>query len=473
MFEITKNKWGMLLITIIIILSYYVSNTVISKHYISTLFYSVIIPLLLMSITNFKISLLLLFVISVFYTPLKDLSKSLFIFMGVDIYFLWLLFIWFAKKIITGESISNGAPLTKVLLLFYTFVFIMGIINPESNMVQTLGGLRAWIQFTPLYFIGYEICSDEKYLWRVINVFILLAIICSIYGIIQYILGPAYFQEMSEVAKERHFNIYYATSKGLEFRVYSTFVQAGAFAGFLVFFLMIVVSNIFNYSRDTKYLIFNLIALIVMLVALILTGTRAAWIIFSVFLLVLIVLRGKFVNSIILIIVLLIGGYIGIYLTGGGAIERAMTLQEEGAIEVRYKGTFNYALNIVREYPMGRGLGYGGGIPSALSREFNIETSYTDSEFGRALVDMGWVGFFGFCIFAFLLFKNIVISYLNLRTKIANEIGPGIFVAICPVFFAIPVGNSLICTIPGSLYLWFFIGVLDGLAKLDYREINQ
>ncbi len=242
MAEIRKEKSPIVLIAIIVILSYYLSNTILSKHYLPAIFYIVIIPFLLIAITNFEFSLLLLFFLSVVYSPLKDVSASLFIFMGIDIYFLWLLSVWLAKKIFTGVLFLSIPPLFRVMLLFYVFIIAMGVVNPEATMIQTLGGIRAWLQFTPLYFIGYEICANEKNFWRAINLFIFMGIITSIYGIIQYIVGPAYFQNISEIAAQRHFNIYYATSSGeVEFRVYSTFVQAGAFGSFLVFFLLFVV----------------------------------------------------------------------------------------------------------------------------------------------------------------------------------------------------------------------------------------
>jgi len=467
---IEKDKTSIFLLLIIIIFAYFISQSLLSKNYIVTIFYLGVIPFILISLVKFEFSLLSMFFFAVFYNPLKDFSTSLLVFMGIDLYFLFVLLVWYGKKILFGEQLFEKSPLGNTFILFYVFVLVMGIVNPEASLMQTLGGLRAWLQFTPLYFLGYEMCKDDKLINKVINLFIILGILTSAYGIVQYILGPSYFLNASEISAQRHFNIYYATSGGeLKFRVYSTFVQAGAFGGFLSFFLIIIINNILHFYKSYMYLLLNIFAVIIMLVALVLTGSRASWITFSVFFILLTLLKGMNMRIIPLIFFLILGGYAGVYLTGGGAIERAMTLQREGEVEVRYKGTFEYALDIVKEYPLGKGLGYGGGIPSTLSKEFNINTSYTDNEFGRALVDMGWVGFFGFSLFVLSLIKALLMDFIKLKTSLYRNIGGGILVALGTLFFTLPVGNSFICNIPQSLYLWFFIGVMDRLPHLDYE----
>ncbi|MFD2672718.1 O-antigen ligase family protein [Marinicrinis sediminis] len=291
--------------------------------------------------------------------------------------------------------------------------------------------------------------ASEKRLW--IQLYGLLAIGVSIYGIMQYIYAPAWdvfwmeHADMGSIGKPEPFEI----------RVFSTLNSPGPAASFLT-------GALFPMLVERKWRPLGWAGVLIVLAGLGLTLVRSSWLALIVMILVYACLsplrkKVRLLSALFVIIMLMM---IGAPLLPGseGVTERVATL---GDIESdhSYMERMDFARELVpliKHDPLGRGLGTTGtGTKLANGGELG-EFGVFDNGWGALLLTFGvpgtlvWTG----CLL-FLLWKSMQIrtGVEPTRTPYAMMSAAMIAAAIVTLMFE----NSL--TGLTALYTWFYIGL--------------
>lgn len=182
---------------------------------------------------------------------------------GFYFFLVWLLFedlirkylgnnmvIFFAKDCLAGlsyisllmavrrkEAQAFRPPFLFLLSLFF-WLAVLQVFNPYSpSPFYGILGLKIDFFYAPLMFLGYALIRDERDLYRLLRVFMLLAIIIAGLGIVQAIKGPTFLNPATVQQDIRELStLEKATplTSQVFFLPCSVFVSNGRFAFFLI-----------------------------------------------------------------------------------------------------------------------------------------------------------------------------------------------------------------------------------------------
>lgn len=226
---------------------------------------------------------------------------------GFFLFIVWLLFedlirkylgnnmaIYFAKDVLAGltylslfVAIRRGrAKLFRPpFLLFFSLFFwlaVLQVFNPYSpSVLYGILGIKLYFYYFPLMFVGYALIRDDRDLWRFLIVFMVLAGIISLLGIIQAVVGPTFLSPATLAPELQDLGALEKVTP-LTNQIFllpcSVFVSSGRFAFFLVL-ATIVGLGAAGYFILSKFrrrkMVLGGIALIA--VAVLLSGSRTAF----------------------------------------------------------------------------------------------------------------------------------------------------------------------------------------------------
>lgn len=227
--------------------------------------------------------------------------------MGFFLFIVWLLFedlirkylgnnmaIYFAKDVLAGltyislfVAIRRGrAKLFRPPFLFFFALFfwlaVLQVFNPYSpSVLYGILGIKLYFYYFPLMFVGYALIRDDRDLWRFLIVFMVLAGIISLLGIIQAVVGPTFLSPATLAPELQDLGALEKVTP-LTNQIFllpcSVFVSSGRFAFFLVL-ATIVGLGAAGYFILSKFrrrkMVLGGIALIA--VAALLSGSRTAF----------------------------------------------------------------------------------------------------------------------------------------------------------------------------------------------------
>ena len=222
------------------------------------------------------LSLMAAIVIGFFLAPIKDRFPSALSYFLFDIAFGLALFFWLTTRANRGKGLLPSTPLTKVLLVFYAICFVY-VLVPDLPMPIGLSALRGWCFFSLAYLLGYDVLTSRRHVRTYLLLVVMLAVLAGLYGLYQYVAGVESVIAADELIAERHQFATYVTPSGeVEFRIFSTFVSAGAFGSMMAYACCIALALAMSKDATRRMRILLLLGIIPMIVSLVLTGTRAA-----------------------------------------------------------------------------------------------------------------------------------------------------------------------------------------------------
>lgn len=452
--------------------AFLISQWILDGQYVLLIVSLALFAMVIATLLNQLASLYILVALAVVYSPLKDFSTGLLAFIMLDLLFVVVVVGWIGQKILERGPLVPPTPLGRPLLVYAAVVTIMAL-NPTVSLLQNLMGWRAWLLYTPLYLIGYETFDSRPRLERFLTFCLVLAGLVSLYGVIQYVIGPKRFMFLSETLASRHGGavaILAAPPVGPTpnpyFRIFSTMVSAGALGSFCAFFGVVALHAYLSCRGLVKKIFYGVLFLLILL-TLFLTASRSSWIAFFLCsaLLCLLRVRRSTLNIAIAGVLVYFLFLVTASLTEGFLVDRAMTLRDQDFLSDRISGTFVGAFEHALEYPLGRGLGHTGGVPAVLAREWKIETRNMDNEFGRALLEMGWIGLALLVYFVIMLFRLLFAALrAGQRGDVASPL-TAVSLALVTVLVGLPVGNPLGTSIPQSVYFWLLLGAAVRLTE--------
>lgn len=358
-------------------------------------------------------------------------------------------------------------PLTQPLLLFYAVCFVYIFIS-DMPLLAGLSAFRGWCVSSLAFLIGYDLIKSVRqvraYLWLVIAV----AMISGIYGIYQYAAGIESVLGQDAVVSQRHQFATYATEEGeLEFRIFSTFVSAGAFGSMMAYASFIALALAISDKVALREKALLVIAILPMLTSLVLTGTRAALLMMLIGVIILYWYKRRFRIYVTVMLLILAGVQLGIGLTQGRAASRFATLADVNVLLGRLSNPFTTGWRSVLEAPLGHGLGVTGhGVPFYMLQQYpELQLVFSDGDFGRVMVEMGVVGLILLAYILAVAIKGGLASLRALRATPSEDVALAIFGSGMMVAITTLVGSPFL-SIPHGLLWWFFMGALFKLQAL-------
>jgi hypothetical protein len=208
----------------------------------------------------------------------KYMGNGLVLFFGKDI-LLGLVYLSFFTAVLKGREKSFRPPFLLFLSLFF-WLGVLQVFNQNSPSIwYGLLGFKVYFYYVPLLFIGYALVRNDEELGKFLRANALLAIVISILGIMQSILGNSFLNPRN-LAPELEVlgNLQKSTFTGQVFNLPdSVFVSSGRYSEYLAIAFIIAVAAVgylLLYTRQNRKWMFTAIGLLG--VATLLSGNRGS-----------------------------------------------------------------------------------------------------------------------------------------------------------------------------------------------------
>lgn len=274
----------------------------------------------------------------------------------------------------------------------------------DELFIFRLGGARWWLALVPLFFVGADALDTPRRFDRFCWYFLALAGVTGLYGVLQYKFG---FEHLYGLSSNFRASVEWGTWYGvdapqnLRARVFSTFDLATMFAAMLRVACLLAVAYFVRVQKTPARLVMAAL-LAVCFAALLLTGTRAAYVPLVVALATYVALEPKRKKILPLLVPLALAFLLVMVLSSNVYLYRITLLVSDYRYTWdRTVWDWNRALTLVRDYPFGLGISTSAKgskfvDPVFVSAGWQPTYRFIEHGFGQALVSLGWPGLISF-----------------------------------------------------------------------------
>ncbi|MEP6524612.1 hormogonium polysaccharide biosynthesis protein HpsL [Microcoleus vaginatus DQ-U2] len=375
-----------------------------------------------------------------------------------------------------------------LMMAMLTLIFVNGDmqLNPmkgEKPLLQGILGLKVLIGYIPLIGCTYYLLRTKKDLVFFSRMHIVLAIVCCLLGLIQYLL-----LQSGKCAGTRGMignDLYKATLQARCFvggslvfspevkfiRLPGTFVAPWQWAWFLISNAFLTFASAFC-DPSFWWRVIGLFGMALVFANAVISGQRAALVLVPVATAILLVLTGQLVN---LKRFIPIGAGLAILLFVGAAINPGIIEQQRESFVNRWNAAppqqflfnqFEQSHNFIIDRPLGRGVGRATNSTRIFGATQLIETFQP-----KLIYELGYPGMIAFQIMvlhlAFLTFR----AYRSVKDKSLRSYGASFwvfvgFITINPQYYPLDVD-------PVSVYYWVLAGAILKLPKIDKQVQDE
>ncbi|MET3114118.1 putative inorganic carbon (HCO3(-)) transporter [Pedobacter sp. CG_S7] len=350
------------------------------------------------------------------------------------------------------------------MILIWVLYNVLQIVNPtaESRMAW-LYTIRSVAGVMLLYFVFTYQIREIKFVRLILKIWIFLTVIAALYAYKQELFGFFYFEEI-EIQTPRLRKLLFINGVWRKFSIFSDPV---AFSYNMVSCSLFCIALLFGPLPGWKKVVLGCLVLF-FLSAMLLSGTRGAYVLIPVGIVMLTILnfnKKVLIFSIFSGILLLFLVYVP---TSSPSIKRfqsAFTPSDDASFNLR-------AMNqkkiqpYIQKHPFGGGLGATGVWGARFSPHSFLAGFPPDSGYVRVAVELGWVGLFLFCTLMFVILKTGIKNYFEIKDpELKNYC-----LATVVVIFAYGVGNypqESFVQFPSNIYFYFFIALISITLKID------
>lgn len=390
--------------------------------------------------------------------PLSLLAKDFLLIIGL------LRWVWVGLNSERWESVRLPLVLPAFLFIIYC---VAEMFNTETaNFLVALAGFRSWVIWIPLFVVSYEYLTTRRHIERLLTAIMVLALATGIYGIVQYDIGFGHLYRLSS-----GFDFYRRFSWGTGVRATSTLVHPGTFGDAMSLTAILCVGAV-AYMRGKWWLKALFVgAAAVCIVGLATSGARAPLLGLVVGGLALLVLVRR-PQLMLAVVVIAIGAVTILNNFAGGAFEARYNPRMVNYLIAihRAAGPFVAGLNSAIQHPLGVGVatGIGVGRGRELVEQPLLVTGtaggMVESEYGRALRELGFPGAILFVWLLYVAVKGTVSSYLQARTFAGRSLAAACVGITISTVTRLAVGSALYMVPSGP---FFFLACAIGLRVLD------
>ncbi|MEG5066290.1 hormogonium polysaccharide biosynthesis protein HpsL [Microcoleus sp. B3-A4] len=375
-----------------------------------------------------------------------------------------------------------------LMMAMLTLIFVNGDmqLNPmkgEKPILQGILGLKVLIGYIPLIGCTYYLLRTKKDLVFFSRMHIVLAIVCCLLGLMQYLL-----LQSGKCAGTRGMSgndLFKATLQARCFvggslvfspevkfiRLPGTFVAPWQWAWFLISNAFLTFASAFC-DPSFWWRVIGLFGMALVFANAVISGQRAALVMVPVATAILLVLTGQLVN---LKRFIPIGAGLAILLFVGAAISPGIVEQQRESFVKRWNAAppqqflfnqFKQSHNFIIDRPLGRGVGRATNSTRIFGATQLIETFQP-----KLIYELGYPGMIAFQIMvlhlAFLTFR----AYRSVKDKSLRSYGASFwvfvgFITINPQYYPLDVD-------PVSVYYWVLAGAILKLPKIDKQVQDE
>jgi hypothetical protein len=401
-----------------------------------------------------------------------------------DIFFVLPAYIGFLRWHVFGQKEGGRfliPPLPICALVLLTVIATLGLLNPAlANLMVGLIGLRTWLFYIPMVFLGYHLIRSKAELISISRLMIMMATVPAIFGIVQALL---YYSGKREAAYAIYGAAAYEVTQG-----FTSFSAVGGANGltrlpslftfglqysFFLFTMLPIAAALALAEQSRSARIAARVALAVILMAGFVSGSRAAFVMMPALLVFTAVLvgGGKGAARRIIGAVVLTGLGLFVVTTLLDSKIRSLGMHVLDAANIELLTALPYEFHTAAQAPW---LGLGTGMTTGPARvAFTSVTSMDDlgvggieNYYAKARVELGVPGM----IVVIILMVQIALSGYWVRRRVSDR-ALNYFVATLTAFFTIVVAylvkGSPIDYDPLNVYFWLFLGMLLNLPRLQ------
>ena len=368
------------------------------------------------------------------------------------------------------------------------------LLDPQTNLViktpckdgipllQGILGLKVFLGYIPLIFIGYYLIETKQQLIFLGRLLLTLAIVCCGLGLIQYgMLTTGICKGTSAATGEELFraslqakcfvggSLLYSPSQG-QIRLPGTFVSPWHWAWFLIANSFITFTVAFT---DTSFFwrTAGLGGLALVFMNSVVSGQRIALALVPICIVICLILTGQIVN---LKRFLPVGIGLALILTIVATYNPQIVQQRIDSFVARWNTSpphlfiqeqINFAVEQQKGI-LGRGLGKATNSARAFGATALVETYHP-----KILYEVGYPGLIAFIIFGTNLVFVTFGSYRSVKDKTINSFGSSFWVFILMITY-FPYWYPL-DTDPVAVYYWLFAGIILKLPIIDKQSIKK
>ncbi|MEG4325760.1 hormogonium polysaccharide biosynthesis protein HpsL [Microcoleus sp. herbarium5] len=390
------------------------------------------------------------------------------------------------RLFIPKQMLSTFSILLMMAML--TLIFVNGEmqLNPmkgDKPILQGILGLKVLIGYIPLIACTYYLLRTKKDLVFFSRMHIVLAIVCCLLGLIQYLL-----LQSGKCAGTRGMTgaeLYKATLEARCFvggslvfspevkmvRLPGTFVAPWQWAWFLISNAFLTFASAFC-DPSFWWRVIGLFGMALVFANAVISGQRAALIMVPLATAILLVLTGQLVN---LKRFIPVGAGLAILLFVGAAINPGIVEQRWDSFVSRWNAAppqqflfnqFEQSNNFIIDKPLGKGVGRATNSTRIFGATQLIETFQP-----KLIYELGYPGMISFQVMllhlAFLTFR----AYRSVKDKSLRSYGASFWVFVA--FITINTQYYPLDVDPVSVYYWVLAGAILKLPKIDKQVQDE
>ena len=358
------------------------------------------------------------------------------------------------KRVMSGGKISYNFTPMDLPLVIYIILGITHVLIIAPSMNIAIEGFRAVFQHILWYFVATQFIRNIKDSIRVINFMLTIGLFMGLHSIYQYL------------AKVPMPGNWVDTTENITTRAFSIIGSPNILGVIFVLFIPIAIS-MFITQKDKHMKIFYFITSAMMIVGLLLTLSRGAWLAFGLSIFVFIITLNPR-----LIVPFLV--FIGIFILFGGSLSQRLLFMLSPIYLIKSASggrlyRWETGMKIWKRSKLfGVGLGRYGG---AVAINNSLAPFYLDNYYLKTLVEMGIYGILGltFVVISFIISTSKMIIHQN---RIENKIIIiGLFSGAIGVIAQNFVEN--IFEVPAMIaYFWIVVALINTFAPKEESNIN-
>jgi hypothetical protein len=384
----------------------------------------------------------------------------------------------FLLRCFRKPTMLRGISKYFILMIIFYFVYLIRILIPSPTSDQLKYQISLWgVLNLPLVLLFYGDTKNLRPIYSFIKLIIRLGMIASIFGLIQFILGPDRLVTLGINVYKLKYS-FFDLSNVNTFRVFSTFPSHYEFASFMV--IAILAKLILHLHRREWPKIGDVLVFFLLLIGLAITYNVTLWLTLLGCIVCILIgwSGGKNIRRLFLhkkIITISIFALISIVMifsliapvreriVGIFNVSPAASLTAGASLFWRIQ-IFHNLINLIKEFPLGLGTIVQNQVTLLqTSRGYFIITSD---------VYLAWLCLIGgiplFFLYLLLFFVPIIKAFLH--RKVINDEDKALFWGIFSVLFVgVLLGgfsnSALTNSTPSNLLVWASIGVLLRLIR--------
>jgi putative inorganic carbon (hco3(-)) transporter len=366
-----------------------------------------------------------------------------------------------------GEGTSSR-NVVGIMLTIWAVMNLMQLLNPSApSKVGWFFGVKSNLYPIMYFFIFYYAVDSIKYVNIVIRVWFIIIFLAALYSFKQRYIGLASYENFV-YTNELKRSLYITWGK---LRVFS-FMNDPMSYGITLTYSLILAFSFFFMGISTQKKIMCGIFFVVVLWSLLLTGTRTAYFLLPLGMVVfgLVTLNKKILGMV----------FVGMLI--GTAVVITSDNPQLHIFKTAFRGSEDASMNVrlnnqqfIRPYiqrkPFGWGLASTGGFGRVYNGGTVVGNFPPDSEYVRIAIENGWIGLFAWLLIQFLIFRKGLIDYF----KVSHPQVKIYFAVFLTLFYLIIVAQypqEALRVPPTGIITGFVMAMLARMKDLKFSEAD-